>query len=169
MSDSNNPLMTALDFTADDLDSNQHGTISERQRTVVRRKGIHQARSLLLWGVYAGVMAVLYVFIGPDKTSSPVLSWAITIAFAIGALGYLGSAFSRWQTIKAELRDGVVQSVEGSVALEKKMRGGGFRRLRIGDIIFDISRAESLAFVDAGQYRVYHTPRSKILMSAEAL
>ncbi|MCC7445844.1 MAG: hypothetical protein IT324_00435 [Anaerolineae bacterium] len=169
MSDSNHHLMTALDFTADDLESNQHGMLTERQQAVVRRKGWQQVRSLLLWGIYAGVMAVLYVLVQPSQTSWPLLSWAITILFSIGALGYLVMAIARWRDIRAALQNGSVQSVEGLITPEKKVRGGGFRRFRMGDIVFDISRAESLAFEDAAQYRVYYMPRSKILVAAERL
>lgn len=169
MSNVNHDLMTALDFTAADLDSNRHGTITERQQAVLRDKRLRQVRSLLLWGVYMGVMALLYFFAQPDRPTTPLLSWAITVLFGIGALGYLGAATAKWRAISAELRNGAVQSVEGPVALEKKVRGGGFRRLRVGGVVFDISKAESLTFQNEAPYKVYYMPSSKIVVAVEPL
>ncbi len=155
-------LMDAIGFTADDLKTNRSGTISPKQRLVLRRKlirGWHWAyalTSLLLAGT-------ALVAIGRGDTSG--LVWG-TVGAGLLAVVTVFSLVLRWTQVRTDLETGDIIAVSG------KLSGALHRTecyLQVGGIRFDVSRAIFRAFDMGEHYLVYYASNSKIILSAEPI
>jgi hypothetical protein len=102
--------------------------------------------------------------------NNPLGAGSLALAFLIIAVGILivgAIALNKWTQVTQELRDGVVNYVEGGIALD--IVGGNTYRLSVGDQTFVIPKKLFLSLSDHQFYRVYYAPRSRFVLGAEPL
>lgn len=165
-----NDLMAALNFTADDLDANRDGQLSEEQRARLYGKRIYWL--LAIAGVVAFVFlinlpGVFIVFSSGDYP--PPADMLIFIGFILGCIGILVLLYTRsdLRAITADLQEKTVESVQGLIALETF--GQDKMKVHIHDRAFTVNNKAGLAFKNGDPYCLYYAPHSKTLLSAEWL
>jgi len=166
------PLMNRLKFSEDDLRANQEGYMTKRQRK--RLNAIQRQRAILIiLAILTEVVLAVVMTSGQDLTSctqcsNPTLGLTILMVAVLVFIAYFW--FERRKT-KQDLYKGEVAVVEGEARYRRAIGSGGrramYRSLFINQNKFRVLRWALSAFEHGDTYRVYYTPRSKIILSAE--
>ncbi len=146
--------MGALQFSAFDLHANQAGQLSPAQRSYLEGLRLQQA---VLW------MTIV------------VIAWAVGLLADVSLVLLVLGTGAVWLTLSDGWRhttadlNGEVQSVSGSLM----MRQGSFPffgvQLTISGEVFGVSPSVGAAFISGCTYRLYFTPESRAILSAELL
>lgn len=166
MTEHTSALMTALDFTQDDLNANRQGNLSEEQSQHLKR--IRQRNTLI--GVVAFfvivIIATTCIFFGQtnQNTILSAVGGLLTVLNAV-MMGVLGRSYMR---ASADLREGGVQMLEGKLErVVKRGRQGDNYLVRIADTDIFVTKDIFLQLKHEKKYRLYRTRLSGVLLSAE--
>lgn len=184
-------LMRAFQFDTSDLDANQRGLLTQRQRERLRQ-AIYApftqlnslARQLLVWFMLPALIMYLYFYIAyPEDRLRMLLILTITLCalmmflFLVLLIRASVMALFRARAIMADIRNGTIRLINGKIVLDQKkvsiLRGVSFDEyhLKIDGLDFIISGRESAAlgkYVNYS-YRVYFVPTSNIILSVEQI
>jgi hypothetical protein len=143
-------FMDAVGFYEDDLEANQAGYISKEQYRLLysRRNSWFVGIIILLW-----VLAILW------------FGWRNTFLIVM-FLGGLFYSITKLIRIHRDLRSREAISVEGRIALDVN---GRLFTLTLGHMQFNLDKTAFLAFKNGDPYRIFYTPYSKQILSAEWL
>ena len=159
-------LMSRLRFTADDVEANQAGTLSEMQEARMQ-----QQKARLLWvgaAAFFGAvfLATLFLYIG-QRNQTVVLSIIGVLLTLVNAL-WVGSVARQWMRLSADLRENKVDVLDG--ALERVLRPTRYGQnylVRIAGQDFAVDKETFKAFQHQAHYRFYRTPHTRTLLSVE--
>jgi hypothetical protein len=160
-------LMTGLTFTERDLRSNREGELSDSQHERLRReRGAYLSRSALVLSI--SPVAGIYAIAEAGRLLHTPVPLLLLVALALG--GYALYVWLRLRRLGGDLRSGYAASVEGVAqrsTAHDPTRGQHRYTLTIGDTRFEVSKRVYDAFEDDQRYRVYYTPNTRTLLSAE--
>lgn len=166
MTEHTSALMTALNFTHDDLTANRAGNLSEAQADRIKRIRL---RNTMIAGVAFFVIVIIattFIFFG-QTNQNPILSAVGGLLTVLNAvmIGAVGRSYMR---ASADLRAGGVQALEGKLerVIQRGRRGDHFM-VRIDDASIYITEEIFLKFQHEKKYRIYRTRLSGVLLSAE--
>ena len=144
-------LMNALRFTEEDLTANQQAkmSVSQRLRCLTNRDG------WLVAGLFCG-FGFLAIWLGARDAVFFLVVFAAGI-FACGQHVY---------NYHTDATKGIVAALEGRINLD--IFGRRFS-IEIDGMRFNLKRDTFLAFKNGDPYRIYYSPKSKMLLSAEWL
>ncbi|MBL8133390.1 MAG: hypothetical protein JNL42_16135 [Anaerolineae bacterium] len=161
-------LTQALGFSDHDLNANRRGKMSETQANHLRRL---QRRSLIGTAagmVFNGLAAAVFLYLGAS-TDSPVLTvigMGLTVVNAV-IVGVGGANFMRAQH---DLRAGEVAALEGTLRHTIRVsRGNRAYMIDVAGERLIIPQDVFTAFDEGSAYRLYRSPATRILLSAEKL
>jgi hypothetical protein len=154
-----NVLMEALDFDEDDLEANRAGQLSEVQYN----------------NMYSKRMVFIYVFV----TLSTVIVFMSILTLSLN-LFVMATAIIFFMRMKLHQFDndlkGNVLPMEGVVKLDvitnkihTNVSSGVAYSIRINDRKLNVEKKAFLAFKNGDPYRIYFTPNTKKILSAEWL
>jgi hypothetical protein len=161
-------LASALGFSREDLDANRAGRQSAAQVTRLRRlRKREMVQGLVSAGIAAGIIAAWPLF---DTSTISRLFWGgILLLPAALALAFLWSAMQRHR----DLQSAAVRTASGPLERVTDDLSSTRRRptfsLRVEGVRLPVPLAVYGAFADGGHYALYHTPHSRLLLSAEPL
>jgi len=163
-------LMDALDFTAEDLEANRSGRLSQAQEERLRRLRATSMGVPALF-LFASLM-ILYIALADYSKYGE--SSRIVLIFIAGALVIVafGFAVHRWQHISLDLHAPQIVVVSGVPKLwGANIKGlgyyGGSYPMTIGEYTI-LLPFEARRFIDEGKtYRFYLTSHVKIILAVE--
>jgi len=144
-------LMNVLGFSKGDLECNQQGKMSANQRSAYLNK-----RKWYLLGSGLCILGFMIVWFGGRELSVFLVGFVIGI-FVCGMNAY---------RFYSDGINGVVASSEGRI--DMTINGRRFS-IAVEGQQFDLRQKAFLAFKNGDPYRLYYTPRTKQLLSAEWL
>jgi len=177
-------------FTMEDLDRNRQGKISDAQWTRLLLRALQPVRytggALLGWLLCCFIVKtlvpafVLWILSLLGFKSLGILLGAVTLA-CVGA--FLISALKSAGTITlllVDLKAGTAACIEGRVLPSREdERGLGMARLHsekhthhwyvVKNEYFEVDQEAHAALPEGKQFRLYHTPKSKLLLSIEPI
>lgn len=159
-------LPIALDFTSADLDTNRQGLLSKAQ--MARLKAIRQRNTLIASALFLGLVlgATLLIYIG-QLNRSVILFGAGAILTLINAI-VIGRAGQAYMRVGSDLRLGQVEMLAGELErVLRRGRAGDNYLLRINGAEIHVRKAVFIGFRHQALYRIYRTPHSRLLLSAE--
>lgn len=160
-------LQYTLGFTPDDLTANRAGFLGKQQATELWKSARPFWRLITICGVFAFILIAILVAFAGGSREAPIL-YLLMLIVPGGLCAIFGV---RLAGIYASVGDGRVTAVEGLATTYTKttIRGGAAFYVRIADEEFFVTRSLQSAF-EAGQaYRVYYTPKGRIIVAAEWL
>jgi hypothetical protein len=143
-------FMDAVGFYEDDLKANQAGQISKEQYRI-----LYIRRNTWLAGIFITVSVLIILWFGFRN--------AFLIALVTGGLFY---SCNTWLILNKDLKSRQAINVEGRISLDVN---GRIYTLSLENIQFNIKKDAFLAFKNGDPYRIFYTPYSKQLLSAEWL
>ncbi|MCS7071665.1 MAG: hypothetical protein NZM00_09180 [Anaerolinea sp.] len=161
------PLMTALNFTEIDLNANRAGDLSLAQAERLRKNWRRTLWVTLPLVIAVLVGASLLIYLGQRQNNGiiAIMGIALTVlnAYIVGRL-----AQARYR-LSADLRPPLVIQ-DGQVERTLRIVGRGrLYVLKIDGRELLVTRPIFNAFEDKARYRLYRTPASKQILSAERL
>ena len=181
-------LARANGFTYNDLVANRNGEISSAQWGRLVLQALQPIRytggALAGWLICCFVVSTLVPSIALmiaglfGLKSIGVLFGAITFTCAIAFVVSIMKSGRSAALLIADLREGRAACIEGRVSPSREdEKGLGMARLygqkhtntwyAIKDEYFAVDEDAHIAIREGGQFRLYHTPRSKLLLSIE--
>lgn len=162
----NKRLRKMLHFSAQDLASNREGNMSQTQYIYLHRLWVSRSRAFLLVIGFCLVMGLIswMTYTGPRQ-------WFAVGLFGLVALGLFYLWLGQRNDFHADLRSQVVRSVKGKARLTvTRGRTRHYCTLEIGDKSFDfLQTGQDEMFIDGVTYRIYYTPLTEIILSAESI
>ena len=158
-------------FSADALDANRAGRLTDAQRT--GWTGIERSwrkSELVIAGLLAAVGVVLLTSHGP--ASELLFRTAVVVACFVGAVFFLWRSVTGADNLEQDLRAGRVESVEGALGrshVEGRSSGASLYYLEVGGKRLSCGLAAYNAASEPGIVRVYFLPRSHHLVNLERL
>lgn len=166
MTDHTSALMTALDFTTDDINANRQGNLSKPQTARLKKL---RRRNIII-GVTAFFVIVLIattlIYVG-QRNENLILSGVGGLLTVLNAvmMGILGRSYMR---TTADLRDGGVETLEGKLErIVKRGKQGDNYMVRIDQTEIYVTKEIFLQLKHEKPYRLYRTRLSGVLLSAE--
>jgi hypothetical protein len=162
-------LMSALSFTERDLRSNQEGELSDSQVERLRReRSAYLGRSAIVLSI--SPVAGIYAVAEAGRLLHSAVPLLLLVALALGC--YALYVWLRLRRLDGDLRSGYAAYVEGAARRSTShdpTRGQHRYTLTVGDLRFEVSKRVYDAFEDDQRYRVYYTPNTQTLLSAERM
>lgn len=168
-------LMTAVNFTADDLASNRMGQVTDRQVQSLIRGAWAEAAFPALMGLAFGTAMLAVILTGNEPALSIIFSGLGIMLMILILLLFSAAGWLLWTNL-AEVKSlntvgagekEAVKSVEGK---GKRSYIGGRKTswyCHIGDKSFVISGLAYQVFIDGKFYRAYYTASTEHLLSIE--
>ncbi len=168
MTEHTSALMTALNFTSEDLEANRQSNLSDAQSQ--RLKSIRQRNTLIGVMIFfvTVIIATLFIFFG-QQNQNTILSGIGGILTVLNAvmMGVVGRSYMR---TSADLRDGGVQVLEGKLErVIKRGRRGDNYLIRVDNASIYVTQDIFLQLKHEKRYRLYRTRMSGVLLSAERI
>lgn len=162
------PLAQAIGFTEADLSANREGKLSQAQCEQLQKR---KTRILLIgFGTFLilTLVATLFLFMGSRPNQSGILS-IIGIGLTICNALMVGIFFRGWLRLNADSNTNTVIAIQGEVerVLKPLNRRVMNYMIRIQNIEVYVNKDVFIAFAPQGEYTIYRTPYSGILLSAE--
>ncbi len=154
----------ALGISQDDMLFNQTGRISDRQKNFLRRErvkiGLTTALPLMFIVLVIGYFN-FFVFFAIDGLA------IVEIIFNLIIIAFLAYGAFRLYRVNQDIADGSIVFADGHIRRHIQ----GSRNSRTHYIIVDgvklqVSRKIYTVFINGDAYRVYYSPRSKVLLNA---
>lgn len=157
-------LMAALNFTADDLTVNQAGSLSVGQVRALQQQQTRQIRRITLMCAFVLALA-LFVMVAVTLATVPMLAF-IVLFMVVATVNGTRSI----QRLNHDLQASV-EAVEGRIELDlcSAEDGSGNYFVWLDGRKFKVQRDGFLAFKNGDPYRLYYTPHSHTILSAEWL
>lgn len=163
--------MRALGFGWDDLEANRAGALSKRQRR--RLMSVRAGQTLMI----VGILLVMPLFLAPwlqrvagvlAGVLSPVTgSFLLMSGIALLPLVGIWWAARRLNALNADLEGGTVEALSGQIT--RLRQPGGVGLITLGGGRWHVTRRVYDALCDNTRYRLYVSPRARVLLSAEPL
>ena len=159
------PLQNVLGFTSDDLAANRAGFLGKQQADQLWRSTRPFWRLITIVGVFALLLAAILVAFSGGSREAPLL-FLLTLLVPGGLCAIF---VVRLAGIYASIGDGRVVAAEGlaETYAKRALRGGVAFYVRIGAQEFFVGRDLQLAFQAGSAYRVFYTPRGRLIVSGE--
>lgn len=162
------PLAQAIGFTEADLCANREGKLSQAQYEHLQKR---KTRILLIgFGAFLilTILATLFLFMGSRPNHSSILS-IIGIGLTICNALVVGIFFRGWLRLNADSNTETIIAIQGEVerVLKPLNRRVMTYIIRIHDIEVFVNKDVFIAFAPQGEYTIYRTRYSGILLSAE--
>lgn len=163
-------LTEALGFGAEELAANREGYMTKRQRVM-----LSQGRGLWRW-LYIAILILtpiafmVIIWDGYRIGDTPSSRFGI-ICFAslLASISFV-YAYLKWRNLNHDLLKGNVESIEGNARLESyRARDGMKYFVKLGNNKFKIGRNAFQEFTNDQKYRVYYSPHSRKIISAEEI
>jgi len=164
-------LPSMLGFTEDDLDANQRGSLTRRQKERINREVKDEADSMwLMLGIFLGVSLLLALIFTLEGL--PIA--AMLLGAGLVVLPFMYLAYRRQNALTTDVQGDQIGTVEGvtDLRLQSVARGEhGTYRLGIDKetLKIDEDAYQRLSRYAPGYIRAYYSKRGKILLSAELL
>lgn len=164
-------LPSMLGFTEDDLDANQRGRLTRRQKERINREVKDEADSMwLMLGIFLGVSLLLALIF--TMQGLPIAAMLLGAGFVVLPFMYL--AYRRQHALTTDVQGDQIGTVDGyaELTMQNATRGGIFNYRMIVDkeiIKIDEDAYQRLSRYAPGYIRAYYSKRGKILLSAELL
>jgi len=163
----NEILSTANGFSFEDLTANHNGEVTSAQRL----KPLSKAGSGILFALMAFLFMIPFFF-GAQSSRMPTESPGFLIFIGIALVFLVVGGFIVVNAL-VDVLFPTLQQAQGVGRKEIRVTGGRHRTTHyyyvIGGQRFEIRKGAYDAFIEGLQYRVYYLPRTKILLSIEAL
>jgi hypothetical protein len=160
-------LHEVFNFTTEDLQANQAGVISSRQKEMMRRA------HLVIPSVFIGtllavfILAAVIVMVVLRPPESMLAVFWIVFVLLLGLLGALSMALLRtWLALLPELKVGRVVRLAGSAHLQRDDKNVVYK-VHLGDRTFQISQAKLEYLKDDEPYVIYTLPTKDVILSIE--
>lgn len=164
-------LQTILGFTDADLDANRAGQLSDSQRNVLLR-GWRRTRNILIVAILVLGLAATFILFFGQENQSPVLTFIGMGLTVVNAL-LVGMGARSYMRTQRDLREGGVTALEGelrhTIQLNVRNRRSRVYALDIAGERLIVPRDTFNAFEERAAYRIYRTPSTQILLTAERL
>lgn len=165
---SNTKLKAHLGFSPDDLAANRAGRLSDVQKARLYRD--RQRLALINAGIIvtAILLATLAIFFGLRGRSAILIVIGIGVTLCNAALvGILTRAYLR---LSFDLNTAQVEILRGAAAHTVRIiaRRTTVYLVQIGAVRLQVDKALFESFATDAPYHVYRTPRSGIILAAEA-
>ena len=144
-------LMDAIGFTEDELELNRVGQLSKDQWRI-----LYLRQNIWLIAIILVGFVLLALWLG--------ISFSIPHVIAITGILYCAN---KWLMFHNDLRQPRAISMEGRISLD--VYGKGSYTLAVENERFIVNKNIFLAFKNGDPYRIYYTPYTKHLLSAEWL
>jgi hypothetical protein len=159
-------LMQPMGFTPEDLAANHKGQLGAQQR---QRLQSMQKRTLLIGGLgffVIGITAATFLYFA-QVNDALVLQWVGIFLTLINAL-FIGMYGRQWMLLNADIRNANVEVISGLMerVVQADNRMSNFL-LRVDGNNFHVKKELFKLFRHEVPYRLYRTPRAKILLAAE--
>ena len=166
MSENVMSLVDALNFSAEDLEANRAGRLSEAQRERLTRSLRRTVRILcslvLVFGL--GATTILFEAQHNDSTVLNLIGILLTVINA----GIVGLSVQSYLRTSSDVKNGRVATISGVVSHTIRVSGRvATYILKVGDQNVVVSRLVFFAVEDGKAYHFYRAPFSKTLLSAE--
>ena len=145
-------LIGALNFSVTDLDANRQGELSESQRIHLRQ---HRLKEMEWWLI--GLILLVFAGIIISAEWLPVFFVTACIVSMILAIWFRGE----------EDLHGRVQAVSGKLTFTSSSIWPSYYHVWVGNEHFYAPKRVKHAFEGGRHYRVYFTPGSRTIVSAE--
>lgn len=164
-------LPSMLGFTEDDLEANQRGRLTNRQKERINREVKDEADSMwLMLGIFLGtalLLALIFTLEGLPIATMLIGAGAVVLPFM-----YI--AYRRQNALVTDMQGDRIGQVEGyaELAMQSATRGGIFNYRMIVNrevIKIDEDAYKRLSRYAPGYIRAYYSKRGKILLSAEMI
>jgi hypothetical protein len=161
-------LAAALNFNTDDLSANRGGNLSQAQAERLQRLRFRSTLITVLIVVINGVAASAFLFIGQREESFLLILVGIGVTIINAIL--VARAIQNWLRVQSDLQKDAVANVSGEVTRTARVFGRRvFFVLAIGRQEFVVNKPVFNAVAEQKRYRLYYSPRSRTLLSAEAI
>ncbi len=162
-------LAEALKFTHDDLSANRDGYMTKEQRKRLRLIGLSQYLPSAVGSIVFGAAFILCLLLLLARLRDNTLL-ILSAFFGFGSLWLAGYAYVQRRKFKADLEKGDVVEAAGQINLNifglsnRVSFSIGIEKQR-----FRVTRQILLVFKNGEPYRIYYTPNTKTLLSAEQI
>jgi DNA-binding CsgD family transcriptional regulator len=172
--------MTRINLTDEDIAANRQGTLSQKQRQIVRQQRlVWLAGTAGLIAIVVGLAAVLFLAF-QSATFADRGELYIILPLGLFWLWLLRQMPRRWQQANLDLSSGQVTAVEGPVQSHFGFGIGLFRSVRYyiqvnarsmnahsrNGLSFRVSQAQQQLFKTGHPYRIYHTAHGHQFLGA---
>ena len=159
-------LTEILNFSADDLEANRAGRMSEAQQQRLTRGWRRTLWIVIGLVIVFGLAATTILFVA-QRNNSPVLN-VIGVLLTVINAGIVGLGAQSYLRTSSDLKGGRVTTISGSVSHTIRVSGRvATYILKVGDQSIVVSRLVFFAVEDGKAYHFYRAPSSKTLLSAE--
>ena len=160
------PLMSALNFTPEDLAANREGRLSEPQRERLRAARRRTLRIGIASIVVVVLLATTALYFG-QVNEAGVLSF-VGVALTICGAAVSGVLVRNWYRLTSDLERDTVQTLAGTVEHTVRVSGRVANYiLRIDGQELNVPKPVFLSLQNGGQYRLYRTPAAQVLLAGE--
>jgi len=147
-------LMGALGFSALDLSANSQGELSHQQKKQLENARFRQLEAWTLAAVLVWVIGL------------PIHALLLVMLFLTAAI--ISVMIATWHRIEEDL-SGRIEVVNGRLEMSETVLPFPGRYLQMNGERFSVSHEVAEAFIPGRIYRLYFTPGSRTILSAELL
>lgn len=165
-------LLEVFDLNSEDIAENAAGRLAVPQRKRLRQEQMRYWTGVGTALLLKVLTLLLYGQLLTQDVSSAGL--ALVIAFAVAMSGF--ALWSAWKALilQMDIQAGEVAAFEERVFMDVGQRPAGYMltahyALHGDGLTFPVEKTAFLAFQNGAAYRVYYSPRSKVLLGAERL
>lgn len=171
-----NPLMTAFDYDAQDLQDNQQGFMSHRQKTNLKWylfwNTIWLTGGLILAGLWVIVFGSMVSYAWTSETSGIGMKIFVTGGFLFAGgmtLLALVGLHDLWRNVLGDLRVGQVDRFSGTLHKYEKRRHkeGTERWIVVQQTRFDVNYDQHKALNDDKPYHLYLAEKTRRILALE--
>lgn len=165
----NENLMAALGFDADDLNANNNGDLTEKQRKTLNSSRRFWKIMVVLPVVVAPIAIILTLLDGYGFHDSPSSRFGICIFIIVTAIILTIRSHTEFQKFNQDLLSGKVFGIGGFVT-KYEFVGRGETAIQISGQVFRTSDGNRFRGFKFGEsYTVFYTPFSNYVVSATYL
>jgi hypothetical protein len=157
--------MRIFDFTAADLEANRAGKITASQSQYLLKE-VALSKPLLSLSIYFILVIIIF------QNAGSMLFFIIPVEFIL-CMVVIVVALHNKQTVASDIQSGIADRISGTINRKSRRNGGD---IIVADTTLKISMNENKelkkywdVLPPQTQFRVYYLPRSKKLISIEAI
>lgn len=160
-------LARALKFTQSDLDANRAGHMTSAQAETVRAKGKDSVMRFRIGVIVLGFFLIVFTVMALLVELRGAY-FAAGVALLIVPMIVIGRSAVRFEAeLASELKSRTVSSVTGAVRHPRYPQEGRYMFHIEGRAFKHLTLGEFQAFTGGARYRVYYSPHSGVILSAE--
>jgi hypothetical protein len=159
------PLMPELKFTDAELHANRQGYMLQPQRQRLEDILKERVRRVpYVTAIFALVMLIgLYLFLSGDRYPT-VFGGTLLVGLGVGNV----AIFLDFRHLREDIRNNDVLMSEGAIQMQSfDMLLLSIDWFQVNALTFELTAELKKTLKDAGNYRVYYSPKAKLLLSYE--